>query len=50
MPDDYCHLIFGTATTLGALLRWFRRSSVNPPRPMDVKKLIANLVVEFKLV
>jgi hypothetical protein len=32
-----------TAVGFGAAFRWVRRSSVRPPRPIDVKKLIANL-------
>ena len=33
-----------TATGFGAFLRWALRSSVSAPRPMLVKKLMANLV------
>ena len=32
-----------TAVGLGAAFRWVLRSSVSPPRPIEVKKLIANL-------
>jgi hypothetical protein len=32
-----------TAVGFGAAFRWVRRSSVRPPNPIDVKKLIANL-------
>jgi hypothetical protein len=32
-----------TAVGFGAAFRWVRRSSVRPPSPIDVKKLIANL-------
>ena len=36
--------ILGTAAaTFGALFKCVRRSSVRPPRPIEVKKLIANL-------
>lgn len=36
--------IFCAMIIFGAFLRCSRRSSVNPPSPIDVKKLIANLV------
>ncbi len=32
-----------TAVGFGAAFRWVRRSSVRPPSPIEVKKLIANL-------
>ncbi len=37
-----------TAVGFGAAFRWVRRSSVRPPSPIDVKKLIANLTTTKK--
>jgi hypothetical protein len=41
--EDLCMTGATTAVGFGAAFRWVRRSSVRPPSPIDVKKLIANL-------